>query len=293
MLKTAQNSLSSQCKEAIMPSNKKYSLRQIIESVKLYDGTEVCIYNAFDTELFNRGYVCDELSVWNGDTKLGYLKSAYIDASEFKKFNPTIWHYMNNFGGMCCNLNTFSEDVDNLMTMPEEKFQSFASSICQYSLSWGEANKKENRYEAFAGDRSAFLEKMSKTRYAKNAIKKRQEHIKRVVDKPFVDYIQTGENTYQGVNQDSQGRGLGFLMYIASANLYKGLGKQFYSSSIQSDKAKKMWEGFHKSGWAIPYKSNNSHNIRYKMDYKNLPTLVEAVELLNDRKSSKAFSPAI
>jgi hypothetical protein len=271
-----------------MPSEKEEREYRLLNSVNLYDKRVLQFYVSENIEEPNRGYVCDEISVWEANKKLGYLRTAYLCKNEFTKYNPTIWHYLNNFCGFCSVLNTFG-DPDDIFSMSDDKFKKLSESIKTYALGFSEQNDERYQLKNFP-DRNSFLKEMEKTEYAKNGKCKRTEHLKRVLDKPFVDFIQTGENKHKGVYDDNKGKGLGFLLYLATSDYYRSEQKPFYSSSLQSTEAERMWKRFAECDWVIPDEKSNSKNKRFKVNYEKMPTIKEGIKILNHNKQYSKVS---
>lgn len=228
------------------------------------DGEVVEIRYAEDISGPNRGFIDNETSVWINDEKVGYLTSTYVPMEKYVEYNPTIWNFANNFSGWCLGISSFlldSTDSINPFTFDQDRFNSFAKTTLHYlgvgDFSLSDKVFTQEEFEAIA----------KKSRKYKDLVKEEKKFKDFQIDSPYVGYISTRENEHRGVLSNNQGRGLGVLLYIATAKIYDEKGLQFRSSSLQQPRAKRIWEKFEELGWAIPVRE------RLVMQPKQLPSL--------------------
>ena len=242
------------------------------------DGVTVEVRFAEDVSPENRGFIDNETSVWIEKEKVGYLISTYVPKDKFQKFNPTIWNFASNFSGWSLGLRNFTseQDVSNPYDLNEKEFDRFAKNTLHYlqvgdfSLSDKIFNKKE------------FYTLSKKSRKYKHLMEEEKKFKDFQVDSPYVGYIATRRNESRGVFNDNEGRGLGIILYLATAEIYSKKNLDFHSSSLQQPRAKELWDKFTQLGWT----KNNGNRIAF--NEKCLPDFRKPEDIFMEYREVKS-----
>lgn len=207
------------------------------------DGYEVDIRWAENIEKENRGFISNEMSVWIDGIHCGYLRVGFVPSENLKIFMPTVFHYMSSFGGsyfpeLFTERDTFGKAIP-FSDLPPEIFLKFSKNIAFLfrvdDVSW-------STYEEM-------LTKLKKNTKYIDMLKEFKEFKQFHLDRPHVDYICTKQNTHNGILQNNNGRGLGLILYSATAHKLAEMNFLLHGSGIQSEDARKMWTKFETCGW--------------------------------------------
>lgn len=241
-----------------------YNMCEHIGWSETKDGARVEVKYAEDVSPENRGFIDNETSVWIDEEKVGYLISTYVPNDNFTFFNPTIWNFASNFSGWGLGLNNFSDNLEitNPYDLSEEKFDGFAKTALHY-LQVGDFSMSEKVFSKKEFDSLA-----KKSRRYKKLVEDEKKFKDFHVDSPYVGYISTRRNANRGVLSDNEGRGLGIILYLATAEIYSKKGLDFHSSSLQQQRAKEIWDKFQDLGWTKNKNGRIAFNTKCLPDFR-------------------------
>ena len=231
-----------------------------------HKGVKITFDHRPAAEHLKAGYICDQIDAYEEGKKVGYLKIDRIDISLFKKECPDIWAYMQEYMGK----HMFSDPTQPIGEKPLSELVSAIRSgyISRYvhyyakQMKWapeeistintianGDSIPDYSKYESII---RKFFKQWNKTDSGKDAITRMKATIDRAT-KPFVAYINTKENSHQGVEANNSGRGIGMALYLEGARWIakRGLAKGLYASSLQSDEAKEAWIKLERQGLVV------------------------------------------
>lgn len=204
---------------------------------------------AEDIEPPNRGYQVDKLTAVLDGNEVGYIKPAYIPRANIKKFLPTTFNYLSDFQG-------WSRVASKDGSQPDLESVDFWRGITLNAsrlFAWHYSQSKE---PPPLEKRLADIEKVVKFyHYDFTAFKKR------IVDKPYVDYIYVDPNLRRN--------GIGLALYMRAAYLLAENGFSLYASSCQSDAAAACWRYMRDNGYPVIRErvSKYQKSPRYKLAY--------------------------
>lgn len=222
---------------------------------KTRHGKEIKFKKTLDSEKENRGFIVHRLDAYVDGIHAGYLKISYIPKELFKKFNPTVFHWMDNFGGR--TLIPFDNELAHYTEFDrKEKIR-----LLQY---WRGSLKDMNRdYSEFSDDE---LTKMiqdlesrilkGQDREAKQIKNEYDAFIERNVDKPKIDFIdvRTEESINRNYKDDNtrvnfRRQGIALAMYQEGAKWMDSMGLRLYASTLQQPEAEAAWKKMDSLGW--------------------------------------------
>lgn len=181
----------------------------------------------------NRGWQVDEINAYMGETKVGYLKLAYIPAERFKKWYPSILSYIQLIGGshffprQYCTVPWTSIPIDDLR-----------KSVYMMAQVAGVGWNESNRMQAEASEAPDKIVRQMIHGLVME-IEKEQGHKfkafkKFFVNHPYVDFIR--------VDDEYKRMGIGTALYRAGHEWMKTKGMKLHASNSQSADAAAAWE---------------------------------------------------
>jgi len=220
-----------------------------------------------DVESENRGFIANEMSAWNANQKVGYLLVTYVPKDSFERYNPTIWHFATNFGGLYY---LDVKDQRNPFDYNDAEFDVFTNRYRSH-IHWNADHVKTDRSE---------FKKMLETSQRFGKLKEDQrQFVAFHVDRPYVGYINAGEASCNGCLSDHRGEGVGFLLYLMTARRLAQDGLELHSSSLQQEEPARIWSRFAASGWAV-----DDGQKRMMLVKDAIPTLEDLSEFLGEKR---------
>lgn len=234
-------------------------------------GKEIEFKKNLDTERENRGFVVHRLDAYVDGVHAGYLKISYIPSDLFKKFNPTIFHWMANFDGQTTIIPLDKEFSHYTDFDRNEKIRL----LKYWSGSYSDINRD---FSKFSDDELTKMIRSIESQIAKGRdpdakhIKKRyDEFIAWHVDKPKVDYIDVktkdsfNQNYQDDTRADFRRQGIALAMYQEGAKWMDSMGLRLYASTLQQPEAEAAWKKMDRLGWV------ERDGERLYLDPANLP----------------------
>lgn len=179
-----------------------------------------------------RGYSIHQITAYQADQKIGYIRVSFINSDLCKKYLPTPWHYMSLYHGWCLPLE------DSALWKKAHLYARKSPASKSDTPYWMLENVDIANAEIQEDLRK--LEKHYRT--------KMQEDIDIRGNRPIIEYVQ--------VEEPFRRRGFGTQLYIEMGRfLSEAYNLALYASSPQSAAAKAVWASMLEKGLPVKHVS--------------------------------------
>lgn len=212
-------------------------------TIETLDGQKINFTFERDSEQENRGFVIDILKAWIDGRYVGYLKCEYVSGELFDSYYPSgIFNFEAMIQGRY--LIPGNNDKADLRVASAETLERVADNMIRYHMA-DEGRPEFKNYEDF----TKWLETNNKNRLFRQEEKQFAKFKKRI-DSPFVYYVATHKSTYNGLDEENRGRGIGTALYKMASIEFDKIGMRLRASTLQEEAPKRIWDRFQRDGLA-------------------------------------------
>lgn len=221
----------------------------------------------------SRGWITDRIDAYVGEEEVGYIKIGYIPSDEFSLWYPSIYNWISTVRG-----SAFLNDVTQLQGPTEWDDATCDSVLKQVRRSSGLDTRTlmalDKLQDKGLSARETLLQSEAKAkRYKWDTWMKFQRFRDYHMDKPHPDYIRVhspedASPSHKKSKKCWRRQGVGLALYRKASAYAQEQGMRFWSSDLQSEKAKITWDHMASKGWVfeengrryLDFGTENTHN---------------------------------